>query len=124
MGNPRQKPRRLAEKLRQIRLALGLSQTEMHKRLEVERLISYTQISKYESGLREPLLMILLRYAEVAGLRVLASPNSVEYAEVVGAAGKNELFSSDPERVQFNGSLDRVEAELSSSENDPKRIGV
>jgi len=63
-------------------------------------------------------------YAEVAGLRVLASPNSVEYAEVVGAAGKNELFSSDLERVQLNGALDRVEAELSSSENDHKRIGV
>jgi len=75
MGNPRQKPRRLAEKLRQIRLALGLSQTEMHKRLEVERLISYTQISKYESGLREPLLMILLRYAEVAGIHMEALVN-------------------------------------------------
>ena len=75
---------------------------------------------------REQRLLVLCSgsYAEVAGLRVLASPNSVEYAEVVGAAGKNELFSSDPERVQFNGSLDRVEAELSSSENDHKRIGV
>jgi hypothetical protein len=60
----------------------------------------------------------------VAGLRVLASPNSVEYAEIMGAAGKTELFSSDPERVQLEASLDRVEAELNSSENDRKRIGV
>ena len=68
MGYARPKPKRLAEKLRQIRLALNLSQTEMHKRLGVEELITYTQLSKYESGLREPLLQILLRYARVAGV--------------------------------------------------------
>ena len=68
MGYARPKPRRLAEKLRQIRLALGLSQTEMHRQLEVEELITYTQISKYESGLREPPLMILLQYARLASV--------------------------------------------------------
>jgi transcriptional regulator with XRE-family HTH domain len=68
MGYARPKPERLAEKLRQIRLALGLSQTDMHRRLGVEDLISYTQISKYESGLREPLLMVLLQYSRVAGV--------------------------------------------------------
>jgi hypothetical protein len=74
----------------------------------------------------EQRLLVLCRgsYAEVGGLRVLASANSVEYAEIVGSAGKTELFSSDPERVQFEGSLDRVEVELTSSENDQKRIGV
>ena len=75
---------------------------------------------------REQRLLVLCggSYVEVAGLRVLASPNSVEYAEIMGAAGKTELFSSDPERVQLEASLDRVEAELNSSENDRKRIGV
>ena len=68
MGHARPKPRRLAGKLRQIRLALGLSQTEIHKRLEVGEFITYTQISKYESGLREPPLMVLLQYARVAGV--------------------------------------------------------
>ena len=68
MGHARPKPRRLADKLRQIRLALGLSQTEIHKLLGVEEFITYTQISKYESGLREPPLMILLQYARVAGV--------------------------------------------------------
>ena len=66
MGYARPKPERLAEKLRQIRVTLGLSQTEMHRRLGVEEMITYTQISKYESGLREPLLQILLNYARVA----------------------------------------------------------
>ena len=70
MGYARPKPERLAEKLRQIRVALGLSQTEMYRRLRVEEMITYTQISKYESGLREPLLKILLQYARVAGVYV------------------------------------------------------
>ena len=68
MGNPRPKPGRLAEKLLAIRTALGLSQTEMLKHLGVEELIAYHSISKYELGLREPPLMILLQYARIAGV--------------------------------------------------------
>lgn len=68
MGNARRKPERLAEKLRQLRDALGLSQSEMLKRLEAEDLITYHQISGYESGNREPPLQILLQYARVAGI--------------------------------------------------------
>jgi transcriptional regulator with XRE-family HTH domain len=70
MGSARPKPERLAEKLRQIRLALGLTQSEMLKRLGVEDQIDYTRISGYESGLREPPLTILLRYAQVVGVYV------------------------------------------------------
>ncbi|HEY0545619.1 MAG TPA: helix-turn-helix transcriptional regulator [Pyrinomonadaceae bacterium] len=70
MGSARPKPARLAEKLLQIRNALGLSQTEMHKRLEAEDLIDYTTISKYELGKNEPPLMILLQYARAAGVYV------------------------------------------------------
>ena len=66
----RQKPKRLAEKLTQIRAALGVSQGEMLKRLEVEDQIDYTTISKYELGRNEPTLIILLRYARVAGIHV------------------------------------------------------
>lgn len=67
---PRRKPERLAEKLRQIRLSFGLSQTEMLKRLEADDLIAYNEISKYELGLREPTLLVLLQYARVAGVYV------------------------------------------------------
>lgn len=70
MGYARPKPERLAEKLLQIRLGLGLSQSEMLKRLEVEDLIVYSQISRYETGMREPPLTILLQYARVAGVYV------------------------------------------------------
>lgn len=70
MGNPRQKPKRLAEKLRAIREGLGLSQTQMLKRLEHEATMHYGRISEYESGKREPTLMILLQYARVAGVHL------------------------------------------------------
>jgi transcriptional regulator with XRE-family HTH domain len=64
----RRKPERLAEKLVQIRTALGLSQSEMLRRLEVEDEIDYTAISKYELGRNEPSLLILLQYARVANV--------------------------------------------------------
>jgi transcriptional regulator with XRE-family HTH domain len=64
----RQRPERLAEKLLQIRLALGLSQSELLRRLELEDAISYKKISDYERGQREPSLLILLRYARVANV--------------------------------------------------------
>lgn len=68
MGYARRRPARLAEKLLQIRLALGISQTEMHKRLGVEDEIPYTRISDYELDKTEPTLMVLLRYARAAGV--------------------------------------------------------
>ena len=68
MGNPRPKPERLAEKLLQIRTALGLSQTEMLRRLGLEEVMNYARISEYETGVREPSLMTLLQYARAAGV--------------------------------------------------------
>ena len=70
MGRTRPKPKRLAEKLRQIRLALGLSQTEMLKRLGLEEEMLYARISEYETGQREPSLLTLLAYSRVAGVHL------------------------------------------------------
>lgn len=72
MGNTRQKPARLAEKLRQIRDSLGLSQSELVRRLGVEDQIDGARISGYETGLREPTLMILLQYARLANVHMEA----------------------------------------------------
>jgi transcriptional regulator with XRE-family HTH domain len=66
----RPKPERLAEKLRQIRVGLGLSQTELHRRLGLEDEIEYTNISKYETGRNEPPLPTLLKYAHLAGIHL------------------------------------------------------
>ena len=68
MGSVRSKPERLGEKLRHIRLALNLTQSELLKRLGVEDKIDYARISGFESGLREPTLEILLAYARVANV--------------------------------------------------------
>jgi hypothetical protein len=48
MGYARPRPKRLAEKLLQIRNALGLSQTELWRKLGVEDEIPFKRISKYE----------------------------------------------------------------------------
>ncbi len=69
MGNARPRPARLAEKLLQIRLALGLSQTEMLKRLGLEGM-QYARISEYEQGIREPSLIVLLQYSRAAGIHM------------------------------------------------------
>ena len=66
----RRTPLRLAEKLARIRAVLGVSQSEMMRRLGVEDQIDYTVISKYELGRNEPPLVILLQYARVAGVHM------------------------------------------------------
>lgn len=66
----RLRPQRLAEKLRRIREAFGLSQSDMLKRLGFEEDIWYTQISGYELGRSEPPLLILLEYARAANVYV------------------------------------------------------
>ncbi len=70
MGTVRPRPERLAEKLRQIRLALGLSQPEMLRRLGLEESMQYARISEYETGQREPSLLTLLAYSRVAGVHM------------------------------------------------------
>ena len=64
----RKGPARLAAKLKQIREALGLSQSEMVKRLDAEDVINRTHIANYERGEREPTLPILLKYSKVANV--------------------------------------------------------
>jgi transcriptional regulator with XRE-family HTH domain len=72
----RESPKDLAQKLRRIRQAVdgGLSQEEMVVRLGFSGEIDRTYISRYESGVLEPPLKVLLSYAELAGvhLEVLA----------------------------------------------------
>ena len=66
VGHARRRPKRLAEKLRQIRDALGVSQQEMVKRLGIE--MPYQNISKYERDKSEPPIELLLAYARSANI--------------------------------------------------------
>jgi len=68
--HPRRRQEKLAEKLLQIRLALGLSQNEMLRHLGVEDELYRTNISNYELGQREPPLYVLLAYARAVNLWV------------------------------------------------------
>jgi transcriptional regulator with XRE-family HTH domain len=72
MGHARSRPNRLAEKLLQIREALGLSQREMAERLS-ERAgvkITYKNVSKYERDKSTPYIEIVLAYARLANVEM------------------------------------------------------
>lgn len=72
MGHARSRPNRLAEKLLQIREALGLSQREMAERLS-ERAgvkITYKNVSKYERDKSAPYIEIVLAYARLANVEM------------------------------------------------------
>ena len=66
----RPKPRRLAEKLLQIRSAYDLSQNGMIRRLGLEDELVQADVSAFELGTREPALPHLLQYARTAGVTV------------------------------------------------------
>jgi|ERR1700749_1012111 len=65
---PRMRPKRLPQKLRQIRERLGLSQNGLIRQMGFEEVLVQASISGYESGTREPPLPVLLRYSEVSGV--------------------------------------------------------
>jgi DNA-binding XRE family transcriptional regulator len=69
---PRNKPKRLGEKLLQIREALGLSQKEMAKRLSQRTgfTITQTHVSNYERDRVEPFLETTLAYARLANVEM------------------------------------------------------
>jgi transcriptional regulator with XRE-family HTH domain len=67
----RPRPARLAQKLRQVRISLDLTQQEMFERLGETKTALYPgHIGLYELGQREPPLPVLLRYARIAGVYV------------------------------------------------------
>ena len=68
----RERPERLAEKLLHIRTALGLSQSQMLSRLGRGETGYRHYISHFETGQREPSLMVLLEYARAANVYVEA----------------------------------------------------
>lgn len=61
-------PKRLGSKLRQIRTALGLTQEEMLKLLDLPPVIPQSTLSAYEHNARLPPYFVLARYADVANV--------------------------------------------------------
>jgi transcriptional regulator with XRE-family HTH domain len=62
----REKPTRIASKLKTIRQRLGVSQTGMKQLLNFDG--HYGRISEFELGKRIPSTMVLLAYARAAGI--------------------------------------------------------
>jgi transcriptional regulator with XRE-family HTH domain len=85
------KPKRLPEKLLQIRESLGLSQNGMLRRLGLPEKLIQTSISGYERGVREPSLLVLLEYARVAGVYMdVLVDDKLELPEKLPASLKSE----------------------------------
>jgi transcriptional regulator with XRE-family HTH domain len=60
-------PKKLGKKMKQIRERLGLSQREIVKALNYKDTpLRASQISQYETGQREPTMMLVLAYARLA----------------------------------------------------------
>jgi len=72
MGSARRiKPERLAEKLLAIRNKFDLSQSQMAEKLSLGKItIRRSDVSRYEIGIREPHLPVLLRYARLSNITV------------------------------------------------------
>lgn len=64
----RKQPARLASKLSEIRARLDLSQGDLVNRLGLGDEMERDYISKYERGVLEPPLHVLLGYARLVGL--------------------------------------------------------
>jgi transcriptional regulator with XRE-family HTH domain len=60
----------LGEKLRQIRKRIdgGLTQNEIVERLGLEKDFDQERISKYERGILEPPVYVLIAYSDLAGI--------------------------------------------------------
>jgi transcriptional regulator with XRE-family HTH domain len=69
MGHQRPRPRRLAYKLRRIRLKMALTQIEMAELVRHNKSPVYPgHVSEFETGRREPSILVLLQYARTAGV--------------------------------------------------------
>jgi transcriptional regulator with XRE-family HTH domain len=67
----RNRPKRLGEKLRNIRTELKLTQAEMAKKLAIKsESLQSSSISLFELGKREPSSQVLLAYSRIAGVTI------------------------------------------------------
>jgi transcriptional regulator with XRE-family HTH domain len=87
----RKRPERLAEKLLEIRLKLGLSQNGLIRRLGLDEELQQDYVSKFERGILHPPLHVLLAYAEAANVWVEALiKDSVDLPAVLPSRMKHD----------------------------------
>jgi transcriptional regulator with XRE-family HTH domain len=62
----RKGPKKLADKLRQVRLLMHMTQQEVADRLGTDA----SSVSRFERGIREPSLLEILEYSYMSGVAV------------------------------------------------------
>ena len=88
----RAKPKRLGEKLLQIREGLGLSQNGIARHIGFGDKLSQGNISEFERGRREPSLLVLLEYARAAGVTIdMLADDEVDLPRSLPAKGGKGL---------------------------------
>jgi transcriptional regulator with XRE-family HTH domain len=98
----RPKPTRLAEKLKEIREKLGLSQNGMIRRMGLADELTQAEISAFERGIRVPPLTALLEYA-----RAISPDGTGEYLEVL-IDDRLALPEKLPSRFKKSEVLERI----------------
>ena len=96
----RRKPLRLAKKLAAIRTQLGLSQGGLVRQLGLDGQIERDYISKFERGILEPTLDVLLAYA-----RAISTTGHGEFLEAI-IDDKMDLptkMPADPRKSNVHG---------------------
>ena len=87
----RERPARLGDKLTEIRRKLSLSQNSMLRHLGLDDKLTREELSAYERGVREPTLLTLLKYAQVAGVYVNALiDDELDLPEYLPSSPKSE----------------------------------
>lgn len=105
----RPKPERLAEKLLEVRSKLGLSQNGLIKRLGLSDELTQARVSAYERAVREPPLLVLLRYAEISGVYVDALINdALGLPERLPASPKSEGIKRKTASKSFSRGRNRT----------------
>jgi transcriptional regulator with XRE-family HTH domain len=112
----RKKPKRLGEKLLAIRFKLEVSQSQLAKLLEFDRGVA--RISEYERGNREPDLMTLLKYSELArvSMNVLADDTrELKFPENWKRPKRVTDSLLQQQRIRIQNRIDNLRSQLSRS---------
>jgi transcriptional regulator with XRE-family HTH domain len=112
----RRKPKRLAEKLLAIRFKLEVSQSQLAKLLEFDKGVA--RMSEYERGNREPDLLTLLKYSELArvSINVLADDTrELKFPENWKRPRRVTDLLMQQRRVRIQNRIDDLRGQLSRS---------
>lgn len=100
----------LAEKLRHIRLSMGLSQNQMISRMGLADTLLREEVSDFERNRRIPPLEVILQYARVANITVEALiDDDLQLPDVLPSAVRHEGIRHEDNTSKQRKSPDRAD---------------